>query len=742
MPKFIFLIFFILITFNLKAEIIKNFIVEGNERISAETIKVYSGIELNKSYDKDSINNALKELYSTNFFEDIQISIEGDTFKIYVKEYPLINSVELEGEKSNTVKKSVLERLSLKSSGSFIESSLNEDVNLLKKIYASIGFNFAQVEAKIEKFSNNRINLIYVLDKGKKTDIKKINFIGDKKLKERRLRDIIVSEEAKFWKFLSKNTFLNSNTINLDKRLLENYYKSLGYYDVQILSNSAEVSNQNFTTLTYTINAGNRYKVNKISLNLSEVLNKELFTSLEKNYQSIIGKYYSPFKVKNLLDDLDELIVDNDLQFIEHNVNETISNENIEIAINIFEGKKELVERINILGNTVTDESVIRSEMLIDEGDPANNLKLEKSVAKLKSRNIFGDVRTKVSDGSSKDQKIIDIIVEEKPTGEISAGAGIGTNGGSFAFNISENNWLGKGINVNTSLDISAETFTGGINVNNPNYNFSGNSINYFIENTKNDKPDSGFENNIISTGIGTSFEQYKDVFLSPSLSLSYDDLKVDSTASNSLKKQKGTFTDFSFNYGISYDNRDRVYKPTDGYLSSFSQSLPIIADASAIRNTYQLSLYNSFGQDFIGSFKFYTSAINGLSNEDVRLSKRTILSTNRLRGFESGKVGPKDGLDYVGGNYAIATNFDLNLPNLLPESTKTDIGLFLDLGNVWGVDYDKTIDDSSKLRSSVGIATNWLSPVGPMSFIFSQNISKASTDVTESFNFRLGTTF
>jgi len=536
--------------------------------------------------------------------------------------------------------------------------------------------------------------------------------------------------------------FLNSNTINLDKRLLENYYKSLGYYDVQILSNSAEVSNQNFTTLTYTINAGNRYKVSKISLNLSDVLNKELFTSLEKNYQSIVGKYYSPFKVKNLLDDLDELIVDNDLQFVEHNVNETISNENIEIAINIFEGKKELVERINILGNTVTDESVIRSEMLIDEGDPANNLKLEKSVAKLKSRNIFGDVRTKVSDGSSKDQKIIDIIVEEKPTGEISAGAGIGTNGGSFAFNISENNWLGKGININTSLDVSAETFTGGINVNNPNYNFSGNSINYFIENTKNDKPDSGFENNIISTGIGTSFEQYKNVFLSPSLSLSYDDLKVDSTASNSLKKQKGTFTDFSFNYGISYDNRDRVYKPTDGYLSSFSQSLPIIADASAIRNTYQLSLYNSFGQDFIGSFKFYTSAINGLSNEDVRLSKRTFLSTNRLRGFESGKVGPKDGLDYVGGNYAIATNFDLNLPNLLPESTKTDVGLFLDLGNVWGVDYDKTIDDSSKLRSSAGITTNWLSPVGPMSFIFSQNISKASTDVTESFNFRLGTTF
>ena len=189
-------------------------------------------------------------------------------------------------------------------------------------------------------------------------------------------------------------------------------------------------------------------------------------------------------------------------------------------------------------------------------------------------------------------------------------------------------------------------------------------------------------------------------------------------------------------------DNRDRVYSPTSGYLSNFSQAVPLYADSPYIRNTFSYAKYKSFSPDALGSFKLYTSAINGLGNKDVSLSKRITVPSSRLRGFENGKVGPKDGNDYVGGNYSVITNFELALPNFLPESTKTDIGLFLDFGNIWKVDYDSQIDDSNKIRSSAGINTSWLSPVGPMSFILSQNLSKASTDVTESFNFRLGTTF
>ena len=741
MLKYLIFIFF-LFTFNLSAEIIQKLEVQGNKRISKETIKVYGEIDLNKDYNSIEIDGILKNLYSTDFFEDISISLNNRILKITVKEYPSINDITIEGEARSTVRKKVLESLQLKAKDSFIKNKLSDDINTIKKIYASIGFNFVDVNAKIEKFDDSRINLVYVLDKGKKTNIKKINFIGDKKVKEKRLRDIIVSEENKFWKFLSKNTYLNSSNINLDKRLLINYYKSLGYYDVQVLSDNAEVSEDNFTNLTYTINAGTRYRINKISTNVSEVLNKELFLPLKDEFTKIIGEFYSPFKIKKLLDNLDILIARNDLQFIEHSVNEILDNDSIEIKLNIYEGEKKLVEKINILGNSVTDESVVRAELLLDEGDPFNKLKLEQSIARLKARNLFGEVKYNITNGANKDQKLIDISVEEKATGEITAGAGIGTTGGNLAFSIGENNWLGRGLSVGTSVDISKETFTGSLSVTDPNYNFSGNSLSYFISNTTNDKPDSGFKNKIFTTGIGTQFEQYNKIYISPKLSYSYDDLKVLDSASDALKKQKGTFADLSLDYSIVYDNRDRVYAPTAGYISRFSQGLPIYADSPYLKNTYSFSKYKSITENAIGTFKFHGTAINGFNNEDVRLNKRSKLSTKRLRGFESGKVGPKDGVDFVGGNYAVATNFEVSLPNLLPESTKTDVGVFLDFGNIWKVDYDESLDDSNKIRSTAGINASWLSPVGPMSFVFSQNISKASTDVTESFAFNLGTTF
>ena len=736
------LLFLLILFTSLKAEVIESIDVVGNNRISDETIKIYGGIELGKDYTNENINSILKNLYETNFFEKIDLTLSKSNLKIIVQEYPVVNSIDLKGEDSKNIKKYILDRIQLKTKESFIPNILNEDIRLIKNLYSSMGFNFVKIKSKIDNFSDNRINLVYEIEKGNKTFIKKINFIGDKKIKDTRLLEVIVSEENKFWKILSKNTFLRPSNIELDKRLLSNYYKSLGYYDVQILSNNSEFFEENYSILTYTINAGTRYKINKISTNLDSVYDKELFTSLEKSYKKLIGKYYSPFKVKNLLDEIDSLVALNDLQFVEHSVNEIIENDSIEIKINVFEGKKNIVEKITILGNTITDENVIRGEFLLDEGDPFNQLKLEKTIARLKARNLFGEIKTNILDGSKNNQKIIELFIEEKPTGEISAGAGIGTNGGSFAFNVTESNWLGRGIKVSSDLELSAETFTGSLSFTDPNFNFSGNELTYYVANTKNDKPDSGFKNNIFSTGIGTKFEQYKDIYFAPNISFSYDDLKVKNNASSSLQKQKGTFTDVSFDYMITSDKRDKVYGPTEGYISSLSQAFPIYADAPFIKNVATFSSYQAFNKDLIGSFKVYAASISGLQNEDVRISKRLNLSNSRLRGFESGKVGPKDGKDYVGGNYAISTNFELNLPNLLPESTKTDVGLFLDFGNVWSVDYSDTIDDSNKLRSSVGVNTSWFSPVGPMSFVFSQNLSKASTDITESFNFRIGTTF
>ncbi len=725
-----------------KAEKLKDFIIEGNSRVSNETILIYGKIKRGDQISEKKINEITKNLYSTNFFSNVSVRLEGSTLYITIKEHPLVNQLVIVGEKTKKLKDEIYRLIKTKSNRPYISSNLSKDLELIKSLYASLGYNFAKVEAKSKKIDENSFDLVFLIERGEKTKISKVNFIGNKNVSNRRLSEIIASEEDKFWKILTRNTNLSENIIKLDLRLLSNYYKSLGYYDIKISSNFAQIKNTGKAELVYSIDEGTRYFIQKISINLDKVFDNNLFTPLNKSFDKIIGTYYSPFKIKSILEELDALININNLQFVEHNVQEIIENDKINVVLNIFEGDKDLIERINVFGNNITSEDVIRGELIVDEGDPFTKLNLEKSIAALKARNIFKNVSYKVVEGTNKNLKIIDITVEEKPTGEISAGAGVGTNGGTFAFNIKENNWLGEGKSLGIDFEIDQETVAGSLNYSNPNYNFLGNQIFYGISSKKNDVPDRGYENSIVSTSIGTVFEQYRNINTSLGLSASYDDLRTEDTASSSLKKQSGTYSEMAGNYGLTYDTRDRKFRPTAGSVVSFGQTMPIYADKSFIANNFSTSTYKKFSEDIIGSTKFNLSTISGLGGDDVRLSKRNGVSSKRLRGFEKNKVGPVDGNDHVGGNYVATLNFDANLPNILPEDTKTDLNFFLDFGNIWGVDYDSAVDDSNKIRSSTGVAANWISPIGPMTFIFSQNLSKASTDKTEFFNFQLGTTF
>ena len=646
------------------------------------------------------------------------------------------------GEPSSKVKTELKKIINLKEKNSFIKSNLAKDIELIKNFYSSMGYNFSNIEAKFNKINENNIDLIFQIKKGEQTKISSITFIGDKKIKSKRLLDVIASEKDQFWKFISRNTKFSKNLINLDLRLLTNYYKSLGYYDVNITSNSAELNKSGNVDLIYSIDAGTRYTINKITTKLDPTFDKDIFFDLEKDFKKYVGDYYSPFKIQKLIVSLDKLIERNNIQFVEYNIEEEIVGDSITVKLNIFEGEKILVERINVIGNNVTNESVIRSEIILDEGDPFTKIGLDKSISNIKSRRIFRSVNSKVSEGSDDNLKIIDISVEEMPTGEISAGAGVGTNGGSLAFKISENNWLGEGKKINLSVDTDEESLEGRIDYSDPNYNFLGNAFNYSLFSVSNDRPNQGYENTLIGAGVSTKFEQYENIFTSLGLSASYDDLRTDGSASDALKRQSGEFTELSATYGFDYDQRDRSFMPTSGSIIGFRQTVPFYADKNFISNTFTMSKYTSFSENLVLANKLYLSAIDGLNDDDVRLNKRNFLSSKRLRGFKKGKVGPKDGKDHVGGNYAAALNLEMNLPKLLPDSTNLDVGVFLDFGNVWGVDYDSSLANSSKLRSSTGIVANYSSPIGPLSFTFSQDVSKAETDETESFNFNLGTTF
>ena len=604
--------------------------------------------------------------------------IDSNTLIINVSEYPVVNQLVILGEKRDTFVKEIKKIISLKENKSFIKSSLAKDISLIKKFYATLGYNFAEISAKSKILDQGNLDLIFEINRGKQTKITEISFIGNNNIKSRRLRDVIASEEDKFWKVLSRNTNFSESLVNLDKRLLENYYKSIGYYDIKIDSSAVQInSEEGSAKLIYSISEGERFIINKISTNVDEVFDKKIFFPLNDIFKEYVGVYYSPFKIKDLLDELDKLIEKNSLQFVEHNVQENVEGDKINIVFNIFEGEKNLVERVNITGNTITNEDVIRSELILDEGDPFINLNLEKSIAEIKARRIFKDVKYNVVNGSANNLKIINIEVEEQPTGEISAGAGIGTSGGTFGINIKENNWLGEGKSLAFDIQFDTESLVGALIYSDPNYDFLGNTLDFSISSESNDKPDKGYENSIITGSIGTSFEQFRNINLFLGLSGSYDDLRTESSASASLKKQAGSFTEFSGRYGISFDSRDRAFMPTDGSIVSFNQELPILADKPFISNSFSSSIYENLSENVVGSAKFYLTTINSINDEDVRLSKRKSLSTRRLRGFEMNKVGPVDGSDHVGGNYAAAINLDTNLPKLLPDYLMLMSGYF-----------------------------------------------------------------
>ena len=735
------ILFFIFLSAHSHSEVVKKIEIKGNERISAETIAIFGDISVGKNYEISDINSLIKKLYDTTFFSNISVVVKNNILSVTVKENPIINSITFEGEKAKKYKEKIRELLLLRENGSFVENNIKSDINLIKNFYRSIGFYFVKIDVEIAKLEKNRINISYLIDKGEKAKIAKIYFLGDKKIREKKLRDIITSQESGWWKFISRSVYLNKGRIELDKRLLKNYYRNKGYYEVNIKSTNIEYAEGEGFVLTYNINAGNRYKFKKVFANVSETLDKNAFLSLENEFDKLVGKYYSQRKLKSVLDKIDKLSEQKELQFINHSILETLDGNGVEVKINIFEGEKVIIERINIVGNSVTNDSVIRSALIVDEGDPFSTLLVNKSINEIKARNIFGKVEHEVFPGSSDDLKVLEISVEEKATGELMAGAGIGTEGTSFQFSITENNWLGRGVQLQSAINVSEHKISGNILLNNPNYNYSGNAVKTALEISSTDRSNtSGFQSSRTGFELGTGFEQYENVFISPEISIALEDIEVDEDATAAVKKMEGNFFNADLAYAISLDKRNQKFRPTQGYKTTFRQSLPLIQDSSSILNGIDVSAYHGFSEDLIGSLKIYARAIIGIDS-DVRLTNRLFIPRNRLRGFNTYKVGPKDGDDYIGGNYITAVNAEAQLPNLLPESYRTDFSLFLDTANVWGVDYT-TVDETDKIRSSIGVSANVYTTIGPLTFTFAESISKSSNDETETFNFRIGTSF
>jgi outer membrane protein insertion porin family len=727
------------------AESFIDYSVTGNKRVSNQTIFNFSKLKEGVDLSKNDLNNALKKIYESNFFEEVSINILNDTLNISVKEYPIIQDVEFKGIKAKKYVDALRDQIKLKPKSSFNEFTLEADVNLISNILRKSGFYFSTVDVQKKINSNNTINITYDITMGDKAIISEIKFIGNKKFKSSKLYSVIMSEENKFWKFLSQNKYLDKERTKLDKRLLKNFYLDKGYYDVSVEDVYTQIIDEKSFSLTYKIDSGNKYFFNTFEIIIPDDYDLKDFDELIKVFKSLEKSRYSYESINSILKEIDKIAAKENYEFIDVAVEETVKDKNkIDFVFNIKESDKFYVESINILGNNITNEEFIRQQLVVDEGDPFNKLLHNKTINKLKSVNIFKSVKSNIKEGKSKGLKIIDITVEEKPTGEISAGAGYGSSGSSFSIGIKENNFSGKGIKLDANLALTQESIRGKFAYTNPNFLYSDRVLTTSIESTATDKEkDYGFKSSLNRIALGTSFEQFENLYFSPMISVAHESLTTTANASANYKKQEGAYFDSIFNYSLTYDQRNSPYRPTEGYVSTILQEIPLVSRGYAIINGYQIKGYKEIVNDSVLSVGLYTQAITSLkTNTDVRVSKRLFLPESKLRGFKSGKVGPKDGADYVGGNYMASFNTALSLPFLFPTFDKVDFALFFDAANIWHVDYSKNVDQGNTVRTATGVAVDIITPMGPLSFSFAKPITKADGDTTQGFRFNLGTTF
>ena len=714
----------------------------GNDRISDETIKLFISVDIKDEINDDKLNKIIKDLYETDFFKNIKVNYDNQILLINVEENPIIENIFFNGVKSNRILEIIKDGTLIKQRSSYSENKIKNEKNIIKNILQNLGYYNSSLDILVDQSKNNLVNITYNIDLKKKSKIKKITFIGNKFFKEKKLRSVIISTEYKFWKFISGRKFLNKNVVKFDEKLLKNFYKNNGFYNVKINSSFAKLIDDNNFELIFNIDSGPKIYFGKLDIKLPSDFDENNFSSIKKLFRKTKGKPYSINSIDKILDEIDTITAQEQYMFIKANVIESIIDNSIDLQFNVEESEKFYVNRVNIFGNTITSENVIRNQLLVDEGDPFSEILVSKSINNLKSLNFFKTVESKIIDSDQDGTKSINILVEEKPTGEIYAQAGAGTSGGSFGFGIKENNFLGNAIGLDSNFEISSNSFKGKFSITNPNFNNSDKSLFFSAEATENDNYQSfGYKSNKTGFSVGTNFEFLNDFYLGIHSSNFYEVLDTNSTASSRQQAQEGNYWDSFIKLNMNYDKRNQKFQTSSGFKSYYSLDMPIVSETNTIKNYYNYAYYfNAFEKNF-SSISFYLQSANSLNNKDIKLSERINIPSSRLRGFEAGRIGPKDGDDYVGGNYAYSINLVSNIPQIFEESQNLDFLIFADAADLWGVDYNSSIEGEG-VRSSVGVGLDWLSPIGPMNFTLAHPITKKNGDKTESFRFNLGTTF
>ena len=390
----LFVIFFSFISTPwLRAEVIEKIEIEGNQRISSETIKMFAGVSVSDDLSESDLNEILKKLYNTSFFDLVSVKILKNKLLIKVKENPIIQNITFDGIKSSKILDELRKSVVLKSRSSFSEVLLNKDRIKIQNYLKEKGYYFSKIEISKEELGDNKINLFYNITLGEKARIKKISFIGDKIFKDKKLKGVILTEEYKPWKFLSGRKYLNEAIIKYDERLLKNFYLNKGYYDVVINSSFAKITDDQEFELIFNINADSKLFFGKLNIDLPNDFSKSNYDDVIKFFKKLEDEPYSVNRIEDIIEKIEIITTNEQYESVKASVNENVVSNKININFKIEETEKFFIQRINIFGNNITRESVIRNQIEIDEGDPFNEILYTKSINNIKSLNFFEEVK-------------------------------------------------------------------------------------------------------------------------------------------------------------------------------------------------------------------------------------------------------------------------------------------------------------------------------------------------------------
>jgi len=727
---------------------ISSIVVDGNKRITSETIIAISNVEKGDSYSPSQLNSALQLIKKSTFFKTVTVSFENNVLMINVVENPTINSINFEGN-SALQDENLSELIFSRERQTLSISKTEKDADAIASAYSNTGRISASITPKIVELPDNRVDLIFEISEGRITEVEKITFTGNRVFSDFRLKGVIATKQAGIFRRLIKSDTYVEEKLDYDVERLQNFYINKGYIDFEVKTAVKLTRAKDAFLINYTIKEGQQYNFSEINFDISDVnINKNSLTKLNRIKN---GSSFDQRRISKLVEEVDIYLTKNGFNFIEPIpiINRNDTELIMDVEIQLKKTKKIFVERIEVEGNSTTLDEVIRLKFDFAEGDPFNRRKILKAVDKIRGLGFFSSVETSTREGSTPEKVIIEVKLTEKATGSLGVGAGYNSSDGSvFTFNVNERNFLGKGQTVKFDLSSSKIEKQSEIGFEDPSF-LGRNLLAGISLGQKTSTPSATplkTETLYFSPTIG--FPLSRDSNLSIKYRLNQDEVKLTTNSllvSPIIRTDVGNKNKSALIFSYNLDKTNSVVSPTAGYDFRITQEFSGLGgNVSYSKSELKFKTYKTMFRDDIILTSDLSSGI--ISGSDASIMNRFTLGGDRLKGFRNQGIGPYDTLynTPLGGKMFTSLSLQASFPIGVPEEYGIFGGLFIDTGSLWGLDNTASgrVDDSANIRSAAGVSIFWDSAIGPLRFNWSRPIKRESYDVIENFRFTIDTRF